>query len=975
MKPFALLLVRFLPACARLGLLSLTLSALRGQVNSGEITGDVSNAVTHAALQGAVVELIGTGRTTLVDASGRFDFRNVPAGTYRVQISYAGLDAETRQVQVAGGSRSALAVTLTSNVYQLEAFTVTSEREGNAASLTRQRNAGNIINVVSLDAYGDVADGNLGNFMQKLPGVATHLADGDVVGVMLRGAPPSMSMVTLDGTQMTSAAASNVGTLGDRAPVIDRIPSEFIKEVEITKASTPDMDATGLGGSAKLITKSAYDFKEANVISFQGGMSRNTFRSMNPWTPTASFTAMRKFGRDDRFAATVSGSYTETYMNRDRVQMTMTDPNGLTSGIRFLDDINNPIRFGAGLKLEFRPDDTSLLYVDTLYSWYSRDEHRVDVTVQTAGALRVADYNRVSRAQIEAGTVPRDSANAVAGIAPGATPGVIELLSTNIINRSAFEFRHNTQYLVAAGGRKRWGDLELVGRATYSFDDYDRGFEQMTGRIAGPGIRIDRAVNNARPGYTQTYGPSLAEFTPYTGWQLNKSLLQTAEHIASAGIDLKRSFSTVRLPFELKGGLKYQRDSRTTNPWLPVWDYVGADGVAGRNAATGQNDDNVNQFKRTSGGYGLFDGYYPVFPSIDYDSARAVFQNQPGYFKPAATSPVRNPSSEATEQIYAAYAMGTVTTGKLTTVAGVRMETTDVSAHGTLTKGAVVTTTTRAGDYTKLFPSVHLRYNPWRDLTLRGSFSSTMARPAVSNIVPTTTVTTSSGGLGTVTGNNTALGPQFSRNLDLMMEYYFKPVGVFSVGLFRKKISDFIATQRSIIASGADNGFNGDYAGYDYVTKVNLNSAEMEGYEIAYDQQLRMLPQPFNTLSLFANYAHVRASGTYDDGVGALANFVPKMYNIGLSYGFWRFQFRTAYNYTSAYLWSYNAAPISAAWQSDNDTISFNLQCKLNSWLNASINVDNAFNHWPDQYSLNPGRVTVTEVFGTRWTLGFRGRF
>ena len=29
---------------------------------------------------------------------------------------------------------------------------------------------------------------------------------------------------------------------------------------------------------------------------------------------------------DERLAATVSGSYTETYMNRDRVQMTMTDP-------------------------------------------------------------------------------------------------------------------------------------------------------------------------------------------------------------------------------------------------------------------------------------------------------------------------------------------------------------------------------------------------------------------------------------------------------------------------------------------------------------------------------------------------------------------------------------------------------------------------------------------------------------------------
>ncbi len=259
-----------------------TTPAQPASTGPGEIAGQVSNAVTRASLQGASVELVGTGRTTYTDASGQFSFRNLPAGSYTVAVAYAGLDRGTETVALASGGRASLNVALTSAVYQLDAFTVTADREGQAASITRQRTASNIINVVSLDAYGDVADGNLGNFLEKLPGVAIHYGDGDPVGVMLRGAPPSMSMITLDGTQLTAAASGNTGSMGDRAPVIDRTPAEFIKEVEITKASTPDMDATGLGGAAKLITKSAFDFKQTQVLSFQGSYNLNAYRTSNP---------------------------------------------------------------------------------------------------------------------------------------------------------------------------------------------------------------------------------------------------------------------------------------------------------------------------------------------------------------------------------------------------------------------------------------------------------------------------------------------------------------------------------------------------------------------------------------------------------------------------------------------------------------------------------------------------------------------
>jgi len=945
-------------------------------VSTGELSGDVSHAVTKAALDGAVVELVGTNRKTLTDSSGQFAFRNLPPGDYTVAVSYTGLDAVTRRVPVSAGSQARLPVQLTSGIYTLEAFSVTAEREGNAASITRQRNAGNIISVVSLDTYGDVADGNLGNFMQKLPGVAVQNAEGDNVGIMLRGAPPNMSMVTIDGTQMTAAASAQTGTIGDRAASIDRVPAEFIKEIEITKASRPDMDASGLGGAAKLVTKSAFDFKERTVMTYRAGLNKNTYRSDNPWTPSSAVTLMRKFGPEDRFAFTFSGSFTKTIVTRDRVQMVHNDPTDVMTGLRFLDDKYDRERAGTGLKLEYRPDSSLTLFVDALYSIYSSETTRYDRQAGDTGGRRFADYSIVSRAAIEAGATPLNSARQAASIAPGSTPSRLELLNSSWANRGAYDLRKEPQYSVALGGKKKWGAFEVEARATFAHDKYDRTFKQFSVTSQRIGFLFDQQQSQARPVFTQTYGPSKDDLTQGTA-QMNNSLAKIYEDLGSAKIDGRRPFEGDKVRGYLKAGAKFQRQHRTTETWLPLWDYVGPDGVIGR-APNGTNDDNLPQFQQEGTTYGMFGGFYPSFSGIDYLKAGRLFRAQPGYFRPNGTSvSLRTPPSVADEEVVSTYAMGQLEVGALTAMGGVRGEQTDVKATGLFTQGTVRAQTTRTGDYTKLFPSAHLRYEPRKNLVFRASYSTTMARPSISDITPTTTVTTATSGtsLGTVSQNFTGLGPQYSRNYDLMAEYYFNPVGVFTAGVYRKNIEGFIASFTAPIGTGADNGFDGQFAGYNLVTKRNLSSAVIEGYELSYDQQLRWLPRPFNTLSLFANYTHVKTDGSYDNGASALPNFVPEMYNGGFSYGFWRCQLRISYNYTGPYLLTYNALAYLATWQTGTDTLGASLQVRITPRLNLTANVENVLNHWADQYTLNQNRLTVSEVYGTRWTFGINGRF
>src|SRR6185436_12737262 len=129
---------------------------------------------------------------------------------YRVHVSYTGLDSQTITLSVAAGQAVAREVNLTSQVYALDKIVVAGEREGNALAITQQRNAANVKNVISADAFGNIADQNLGNLLMRLPGVAEEILEGQVTSVAVRGIAASLNAVTLDGTR---GANGNTGDL------------------------------------------------------------------------------------------------------------------------------------------------------------------------------------------------------------------------------------------------------------------------------------------------------------------------------------------------------------------------------------------------------------------------------------------------------------------------------------------------------------------------------------------------------------------------------------------------------------------------------------------------------------------------------------------------------------------------------------------------------------------------------------------
>ncbi len=119
---------------------------------------------------------------------------------------------EINLTSTAGGPAAARTASCSS-----QAFTVSSEREGNAKAIMAQRRNMNITTSVSSDIFGDVTDGNVGEFLKYLPGVDLDYVESEARGPRLGGMDGQYVGVSFDGMRTASADANRGGGDASRA--------------------------------------------------------------------------------------------------------------------------------------------------------------------------------------------------------------------------------------------------------------------------------------------------------------------------------------------------------------------------------------------------------------------------------------------------------------------------------------------------------------------------------------------------------------------------------------------------------------------------------------------------------------------------------------------------------------------------------------------------------------------------------------
>jgi len=280
--------------------------------SSGAISGRVQNVATGQYLNNARVTVKGTELVAFTDQTGSYRLTGVPSGPNVLEAFFTGLDPLQLPVTIRAGdivdqdislTNSARYGTDASGTVKLDSFVVATARETDSAAIAinEQRFAPNIKNIVSADALGDVMDGNVGEFLKFMPGITAEYdreSGGSVASVSVRGFPTAQAVVSGDGLQM-----ANTGNPQGSSRVFQftQVSINNISRLEVTKVPTPSTPADSMAGSIDMVSKSAFERKNAQLrysVGLSGNHRTASFRKVPHTTDESVYKVLPSFTFD-----------------------------------------------------------------------------------------------------------------------------------------------------------------------------------------------------------------------------------------------------------------------------------------------------------------------------------------------------------------------------------------------------------------------------------------------------------------------------------------------------------------------------------------------------------------------------------------------------------------------------------------------------------------------------------------------------
>ncbi|MEO6244522.1 MAG: TonB-dependent receptor [Opitutaceae bacterium] len=997
------------PSLLALFAVVLTLLPLHAQTTAtGTITGRVFNPSTGEYLRNARVTAVESKQTAISGDGGEFSISAAPAGKATLTVDYTGYRAASATLSVpAGGSVyhefklvSTLQNTAADGTVKLDAFTVSTEREGSAKAIMDQRRNMNITNTVASDTFGDNAEGNVGEFLKHLPGVELDLFYGEVRTVRLGGLGSEYTSVTMDGIALASVDANNSGSGAARSFTMEMASLNSMESIEVSKTISADMDANAPAGTINLRTKRAFD-RAGRRVAWQTNLVAHS----------EAFTFNRSLGPDEdrrSYKLRPGGilEYSDVFLNKRL---------GLVLNISESNVYQEALISSLAYSTATTATDQRPLVPTTLnYQWAPRFNKRFattltvdykitrDLNVGLGVVYNYADLWTPQRTVIfNAGTRTN-----VVGTDPllaftSAVNGTVQ------VNPVAVSKMGETFTLLPRLAFKR-GNFELEAKGAYSDSTswYNplgrRDSIRDTNSPTATGITF-RAQRSSPldPGwnFVQSAGPDIANGASFTNPTLTANDGRFGRTVLLTG-EIIGTLKTSRvLPGVWKTGVKTRQQIQIfeDDQLAKRFDYAPGGVTAPPGAWANYRSPWEYSLAMNGGSATSSSGQSVFMPNLRaigdlYRNSPAAFRQNWGTNNDNFYQSYVARRRRFYEQIDGGFIMGTTSYKRLTFRAGLRWEGTATEASEADTRtptevraagfpvgtNGIATTipgiqyqflsrprVKRTGDYDNLFPSASLKYNLSRNLDFQFGYSATIRRPSYVNLSGVAIVNDDPA-VRTVTSPNVGLKPETSDNYAARVAYYFEPVGQLSATFTERKVTDLIVSDRQ---SAQEFGYTGtEYAGFDFITfGNNPGRIKIRSMELEYNQSLSFLGEKFKRLSIRGSYTRLYAEVPR-------ANLTPHLASGGINYSLNRLNVYANWNWSDDI--TTNLA--GTTYRRHRANVDAGAGWRLNNTYSLSVSVRN-LTDTPyinmQRFVTGPTAMTRHETVGQSWTFALKGTY
>ncbi|WP_041522688.1 TonB-dependent receptor [Gilvimarinus agarilyticus] len=901
----------------------------------------------------------------------------------------------------------------------LEEVVVTGIRGSLTDAMDIKRDASGVVEAISAEDIGKFPDTNLAESLQRVTGVSIDRSNNEGNQVSVRGFGPAFNMVTMNGRQMPNSTALDSEGV-NRSFNFKEIAAESVSGVEVYKSGRANVTSGGIGATINIKTARPFDYDGFTAAGSVKGMMDLSNEEGDDVTPEVSAMISTTFA-DDMFGLLVSGSYSERDSQSQRVGTDAWNRNYGSADTSAIDLEQNPTgsfwtpytfdvdvsnhqrtRENAQVVLQFAPIDSVTASLDYVVSNYEENIDMNRTSYWFDSPQSVTDANGTST-QIRN---PNDE-----------------------LNFWAWDYHFLTEN-ESLGLNVAW---DVTDTLTLTFDAHD-----STSHSQPDGEQSETIANLKNPRFDLGNGAiGLVDI----GADINGTDLPTIIYDDSAlqnqtgyGAFDKENIVTdlyQKRGYEVENNIKqYKIDGQ--------WDNADSGALRTIRFGLESTEYNVDAYRTFTAVFGLnadisgldltfnplgdfgdqLDGPEGLFPYLaDYSAAEFIgIIDDQGLFSvdPATVNRVE----EETVAAYVSFDFSTDFNSLPVDInAGLRYEDTDTTGtslqNGILAMSFVgddelrpVFDNTPAeqsleGGYTRFLPNLDVKVELAEDWVARASYSTTLARPEISALFPSTNINTARpGGPFQASQGNPNLLPYESNNLDFSVEWYYAEGSYASAGYFKKYVDNFLGStieKREIYDVNGDplrdpsanarpgcpdasNQACQSQAGdpiitWDVGTSGNLDNTEVDGWE--FNVQHMFGGSGFGAI---ANATIVDSDAEYDitsfdqtlalSGLSDSANLIGFYENHG-------FQIRLAYNWRDDFLLS-TSQP-----QNGNEPTfteaygQWDLNASYDITDNVSVFVEglNITEETSRQHGRYAEQLLSAEQFGSRYTMGVRASF